>query len=362
MVRSVALGQGLGGLMSDSEIVDAGGDALSVGDVSRLAADVLGAIPFPALLLEVPSERIIASSPAATRLVDPDDGMIVGHLLEEFTADRPAPGTDLFAGGRLNGVETFRTLRRPHGEDRTVRMWIRSFASQPATKFVVVVFAADESTVAGGEPADWRDAPAVVGTADASLLVERISSDAEELFNLPVSEILGRSLLTLVAPEAVSRCLTALAEASASQNGVTLHLDILSDVKGAPLACEVLILPLEPSPSCSFVFLPIAQGMQGGQESDDLSAILLRLGRAAEVAQVAREVFRGDSARDIPGLSRLTTRELEIMNRLLGGDRVPSIAKALFLSQSTIRNHLASVFGKLGVSSQQELVDMFRTQ
>jgi DNA-binding CsgD family transcriptional regulator len=41
---------------------------------------------------------------------------------------------------------------------------------------------------------------------------------------------------------------------------------------------------------------------------------------------------------------------------------VPPIAKSLFLSQSTIRNHLASVFAKIGVSSQQELVDLFRAE
>jgi DNA-binding CsgD family transcriptional regulator len=348
--------------MTDLMVQSPVGETLSAGDVSRLAADVLGAIPFPALVLEVPSERIVASSPAATRLVDPEGGMVVGHLLEEFTADRPAPGLHLFAGGRLNGVETFRTLRRMHGDDLKVQMWIRSFDGQPASEFVVVVFVADVPPFDGSPPADWQDAPAVVGTADPSLMIERISSDAEELFNRPVSDILGRSLLSLVAPEAVPRCLSALAEASASQNGVTLHLDILSGVEGPPLACEVLILPLEPSPSCSFVFLPIAQGTQGEHESGDLSAILLRLGRGAKVAQAARGVFRSGVTRAVPGLSQLTTRELEIMNRLLEGDRVPSIAKSLFLSQSTIRNHLASVFAKIGVSSQQELVDLFRAE
>ena len=349
-----------GDYMSRPELADQGGQALSVGNLSRLAADVLGDIPFPALVLEIPSERIVASSPAATQLVDPSGGMIVGHLLEEFTTDHPAPGSDLFAGGRLNGVETLRALRRPHGEDLQVRMWIRSFDDQPASEFVVVVLAVPASSTGALEPADWRQAPAVVGTADASLLVERISGDAEELFNLPVADILGRSLLSLVAPEAVSRCLSALAEASASHNGVTLHLDIHNGNTGPPLACEMLILPLEPSPSCSFVLLPIAPGLQGGQESDDLSAILLRLGRSAAVAEVARDVLDGLSTSKIPGLSQLTIRELEIVNRLRRGDRVPSIARALFVSQSTVRNHLSSVFAKLGVSSQQGLVDVLR--
>jgi DNA-binding CsgD family transcriptional regulator len=346
--------------MAHTPSVGVEGETLSAGDVSRLAADILGGIPFPALVLEVPSERIVASSPPATQLLDPTGGMIVGHLLEEFTADRPAPGSHLFAGGRLNGVETSRTLRRPSGKDLTVRMWIRPFDQQPSSEFVVVVLVARASSIAAMAPADWRDAPAVVGTADASLLVERISSDAEELFDIPVTRILGRSLLSLVAPEAVSRCLSALGEASATHNGVTLHLDILSAVTGPPMACEVLFLPLQPSPSCTFVFLPIPQGLQGGQASDGLPGILLRLGRAAAVAEVARDVFRGTSASKIQGLHELTTRELEILNRLLDGDRVPSISKALHLSQSTVRNHLSAVFAKLGVSSQQGVVDLFR--
>ncbi|MEO9109843.1 MAG: LuxR C-terminal-related transcriptional regulator [Jatrophihabitantaceae bacterium] len=50
----------------------------------------------------------------------------------------------------------------------------------------------------------------------------------------------------------------------------------------------------------------------------------------------------------------------EIMTRFLDGTRVPLIATELHLTQGTIRNHLASIFGKVGVSSQQEFFDMFK--
>jgi len=52
-------------------------------------------------------------------------------------------------------------------------------------------------------------------------------------------------------------------------------------------------------------------------------------------------------------MSRLSSREHEIVSPLLGGDRVPAIAEALFITQSTVRNHLSAVFQKLGVHSQQ---------
>jgi DNA-binding CsgD family transcriptional regulator len=336
----------------------------SAGEVARIAAEVLGPIPFPALVLEIPSQRIVASSPAANKLLSPSGEMIVGHLFEDFMADAPAPGGDLFAGGRLNGIEVSRVLCRPHGDDGTgVRMWIRSFDGHPASMFVVVVLVADDAVAADSENEEWREAPAVVGMADSRLLIERISSDAETLFGVPVPDLLGRSLLSLVDRDAVPRCLSALGEASASQSGVTLHLDIRGgDSDQSRLRCEVLFLPLEPSPSVSFVFLPIPHDEELGLEHTSLSAMLLRLGRGAEVAQLARTLFRGVSSTDVPGLNALTTRELEVVARLLRGDRPPSIAKDLFLSKSTVRNHLGSVFAKLGVTSQQDLLTLLRSR
>ena len=59
-------------------------------------------------------------------------------------------------------------------------------------------------------------------------------------------------------------------------------------------------------------------------------------------------------------MGRLTTREMQIVSRLLNGHRPPGIARDLFLSQSTVRNHLASVFKKLGVASQEALLELFR--
>lgn len=62
----------------------------------------------------------------------------------------------------------------------------------------------------------------------------------------------------------------------------------------------------------------------------------------------------------VPGMDRLSRRELEVVRMLLLGDRVPIIARHLFVSQSTVRNHLSSVFRKLRVRSQQELIVLLR--
>ena len=55
-------------------------------------------------------------------------------------------------------------------------------------------------------------------------------------------------------------------------------------------------------------------------------------------------------------LSVLSARELEVLALLLDGLRVAQIAKALFLSPHTARNHLKSIFRKLDAHSQEELL------
>jgi DNA-binding NarL/FixJ family response regulator len=60
-------------------------------------------------------------------------------------------------------------------------------------------------------------------------------------------------------------------------------------------------------------------------------------------------------------LGDLTTRQREIVERLLEGHRVNAIARDLYISPSTIRNHLSAVFRRLGVASQWELIERLRT-
>lgn len=62
----------------------------------------------------------------------------------------------------------------------------------------------------------------------------------------------------------------------------------------------------------------------------------------------------------VPGVSEFSPRQWEVLTRLLRGERVPRIAEEIFLSQSTVRNHLADMFKKTGVHSQEELLDLFR--
>jgi DNA-binding NarL/FixJ family response regulator len=56
-------------------------------------------------------------------------------------------------------------------------------------------------------------------------------------------------------------------------------------------------------------------------------------------------------------LQQLSRREREVLRLLLANKRTRTIAKTLFISPQTVRNHLRAIFSKLGVHSQIELLE-----
>jgi DNA-binding NarL/FixJ family response regulator len=60
--------------------------------------------------------------------------------------------------------------------------------------------------------------------------------------------------------------------------------------------------------------------------------------------------------RSHPVIGELSERQSQVLGRLISGDRVSTIARSLFLSESTVRNHLSAIYRKTGVHSQSELL------
>jgi DNA-binding CsgD family transcriptional regulator len=88
--------------------------------------------------------------------------------------------------------------------------------------------------------------------------------------------------------------------------------------------------------------IPLFSGMLDPAAFDPLDAVLTRVGDR------------------VPWARTLTNRQWEIVGRLMRGERVPEIASAMYLSQSTVRNHLHAVFAKAGVHSQSQLIALLR--
>lgn len=92
----------------------------------------------------------------------------------------------------------------------------------------------------------------------------------------------------------------------------------------------------------------------------ELESQLRAIARQIEATGVIEIARSTPELSTTPGLEDLTPRQLDIVSRLVRGERVPTIASSMYLSQKTVRTHLANVFRKLGVHSQAELPDRIR--
>lgn len=309
------------------------------------------------LVIQLPGERIVSASIGARTLLAPDGSDPTRHSLSDYLTPEPADVSWLLSTGKLNGYQSQRSLAAG-GSGRRLELWVRAIDGQPDRRLFLALLAD------AGEVPSWAAATygvgvdTVIGTLDEQLRVDRVSADIETVLGHPPEDVLSHSLLQLISPPDVSAVLFALAQSVTTQAGVSLRVRIRRPGEHA-LACQLVMVPLSPLPSCAFSLQPAMDTTIRRHTATDFRAILRRLGQGIVAAGTARYLSEARPTRVRP-LSELTTRETEIVTRLLAGDRVPAIAAQLYLAQSTVRNHLSAVFGKLGVSSQQELIVLLR--
>lgn len=63
-----------------------------------------------------------------------------------------------------------------------------------------------------------------------------------------------------------------------------------------------------------------------------------------------------EANKNLDKIKSLTTREMEVITLVGEGLKNKAIADRLFISETTVRHHLTSAFGKLGINSRLELV------
>jgi DNA-binding NarL/FixJ family response regulator len=102
------------------------------------------------------------------------------------------------------------------------------------------------------------------------------------------------------------------------------------------------------------VRIALAGGIGGVVLADSLSASLIPTLAVVHVGQVAVPRIE---ARQIEAAS-LSTREKQILGLVVMGCPNGEIAERLVVAESTVKSHLSSAFGKLGVRSRNEAVDL----
>jgi DNA-binding NarL/FixJ family response regulator len=106
---------------------------------------------------------------------------------------------------------------------------------------------------------------------------------------------------------------------------------------------------------------PAGGGPAGGSRRElQLETHMLRIADELRTAGLIPRLDQLPVLTETPQLGELTSREWAVLTRLLDGQRVSAIAADMYLSQSTVRNHLSSIYAKLGVHSQVDLIRLIR--
>ena len=138
----------------------------------------------------------------------------------------------------------------------------------------------------------------------------------------------------------------------------------MSAAGGASATVCVMLAPLGPEEHDNITFALVGRLEDylplSGDRVNDLELRLRRIAAEVRAAGVMDSLSRLPRAATGPELTDLTNRQWEILARMVQGQRVSTIADELYISPSTVRNHLAAIFKKFGVHNQAELVEKLR--
>jgi PAS domain S-box-containing protein len=328
---------------------------MSVGELDELIRS-LERLPAAAILTELSTHTFVAVNEEAVAVFGAPAADLVGRdvLLHIDPRDRDAARTAYaaIAGGVIDAYQVERRIVTPDGKERAVSvsgrrvdaatnlygLWILLPATEPSTAVETVIL---------GAPA------VVLAVTDHDWQIEYMTADAE-LLGVNGSELRGFPLLGLVHPSAATALLAAAARASTDHLAVTVLTSIRAG-SGRWAQRNCLIVPIceHRPPRLGVVISAVASAPADGRSGSQLDE---HLRQAAMEARAVRTLDALPALAQLPPGSELSARQSEIVARLAAGERPADIARSMFLSASTVRNHLTAIYRKFGVHSQAQLL------
>jgi PAS domain S-box-containing protein len=328
------------------------------------------AIPLAAV--DLPSGRFLAVNPALADAVGSTVGALVGSSSLDWLSpdDRHAAelGFQALADGDLTGYQAIRKVAYPKDSDQAFSVWVSAVEVDGARVGLASVIPATghDNQFRGLAPMSQIPEPGnvVLGTVDSSWRLDRISQDVTPLLGLTPEQCAGQPVLGVIHPSDVSAFLAAVEHARRGERAARLSLRLNARSGDWTEVTVVLatIAPGDPPPLAFALIRNDALADPPGNDSREmqLEAHMLRIADELHAAGLIPRLKQLPVLAEQPRLGKLTSREWAVLTRLLDGQRVSAIAAGLYVSQSTVRNHLSSIYAKLGVHSQVDLIRLMR--
>lgn len=329
----------------------------------RVDRDLRGAVSrleLPIVLVDLYDFTVHAVSGAALKYLGLPAASIIGHPVREMLRDADqADARTAMVAMRDGAVDFYRAHRRRavEGPEAMVTLWVRALDfGEDRLALVEVAFGGGPRRSALVEYFGAEPAIMAVGITDASWKITALSRDIVAILHVPPDAAIGRRLLSV----AQRRDMAALLDAD-RQAGDEFSVAVgirLKDGAGTwtPLCCVLSSLAGSGGRCFMLVPEPDLRDDASARRAARLEQHLMRIAGEVEASGVLQRIGDVPDPFRFPQMAALSTRQWEVLSRLMKGERVPTIATELFVTQSTVRNHLAAIFERFEVHSQAELL------
>jgi DNA-binding CsgD family transcriptional regulator len=328
----------------------------------------------PLAAVELPSGRFLAVNPLLAKLLDSTVEALTGSSsLEQLSpAERHSAelGFQALADGHLTGYQAIRTRARPGKPGQAFSVWVNAVnVSGARVGLASVNPAADHGSEFLPRPpmqGSREIGDVVLGTVDGAWRIDRISQDVTALLGITPEQCVGVPVLGAIHPSDAPGFLAAVEHARRGERAVALIVRLSAS---SPRWCEVsavfAVVSPEVPPPMAFALIrggPGTGSAAGASREMRLEAHMLRIADELHAAGLLPKLGQLPALSGNPRLGLLTSREWAVLTRLLDGQRAAVIAEDLVVSQRTVRNHLSSIYAKLRVNGQVDLIRTLRRE
>lgn len=312
-------------------------------------------LPVGAILTDLPTHTFLAVNDRAAsiygRPADELEGTDVAATIHPDDRDAARATYAALADKVIDGYQVQRRVVRPDGTELAVDIWGRRVDGPgPPYGLWVLIPAAERGSSTDALVLGVADA--VLAVTDHDWRIEYVGADAG-LLGAEGSELRGFPLLGLVHPSSVGEFLAAVAGIT-HDHAVTLLVRMrIGEHEWAPRHCLLVRMCEHDPPRLGVV---ITAGPRDAPEAAASSSLEGAVRHCALEARSAKTLGALPALAGLPLGDELTGRQAEIVARLIAGERPAEIARSMFLSAATVRNHLSAIYRKFGVHSQTELL------
>jgi PAS domain S-box-containing protein len=329
--------------------------------------------PLAVGLVELSTTRFSEMSDRAAELLrtTPEEAAGLDYL---SATERPREAAQTFRLVRermLDGIKGRRRFHRMDGSmvELEVTGWAVRSSTGPdlglwiASEIPEAEHAASHEEVVA--PAPWSYTGSDFGgaqlTLDDHLRIAHISTNAGAVVGRPPAELLESSIFELTHERDLAALILGFARATTDAR-TYVRIRLRQDRDWRTIRAVITRLEGDGTVPFSLIVAPAAEAeATDASGAGQLAGHLRRIASQIEAAGLLAPLIETAAALGVPVTAELSPRQWEIASRLVQGDRVATIAAELYLSQSTVRNHLSAIFEKFGVHSQPELLALWRS-